>query len=523
MLFSDASGLTGGASKSSRVVVIGSGAVGLYAASSLAARGRDVVVVEAGDSNLSSFAAESYSSVGRPHEGIRLARSRCIGGTTNLWGGQLAEFQPIDFNGRDWLPGSRWPVSYEEIAAYYAPTYQKLGIPPQAQDDENIWRGISVGRPQLGPEFEVFLTRWLRIPNFTGMFGEQIRNDEKMSVLAGHAAVAFRGTGGRIEGVRVVDNLGQSHWIEGSIFILAAGTIENSRLLLHAALDSDWHCPWRENQNIGRYFQDHLVGRIGPIRPANNKTFFDMFCNILYDGLKFQPKIRMPNKVLERQKILNIQALLAFEGKASEHLVYLKQFLKAALIKRQLSGIGDVLKHGAGVVKYLLPLTLRYVRDHRVFVPSSAKIFLTVQAEQVSPVDSRISIDGTVVDSYGLPRVILDWRLGEHELPSIREFAVQIREALQSAGIGELEIDEELLASDPRFLSKLGDNYHQAGGTIMGWSEQDGVVDKNLRVFGTDNLYVGGASVFRTSSNANTTFTALVFATRLVDHIAVPA
>jgi choline dehydrogenase-like flavoprotein len=520
VLFSDASGLTSAASTPSRVVVIGSGAVGLYAASALADRGRHVVVVEAGDSNLGSFSAESYSSVGRHHEGIRLARSRCLGGTTNLWGGQLAEFQPIDFNGRDWLPHSQWPVSYEEIAPYYEPTYRKLGFPPRAQIDENIWSGISCGRPQLGPEFEVFLTRWLRIPNFTGMFAGQIRNDERMAVLAGHTAVAFRGTGSRIESVRVVDNQGRSFRIEGSKFILAAGTIENSRLLLHTAQDPDWQCPWRQNQNIGRYFQDHLVGRIGPVRPAGKRLFFDMFCNILFEGLKFQPKIRMRNAVLEHRQILNIQALFAFEGKASEHLVYLKQFLRAALMKRQLSGIGDLFRHGAGVVKYLLPLTLRYLRDHRVFVPSSANIFLTVQAEQVSCKDSRIRIDPAVVDSYGLPRVILDWRLGDRELASIREFAVQIREALHSAGIGELEIDEELLASDPHFLSKLGDNYHQAGGAIMGWSDEDGVVDKNLRVFGTDNLYIGGASVFRTSSNANTTFTALALATRLVDHIA---
>jgi len=320
-----------------------------------------------------------------------------------------------------------------------------------------------------------------------------------------------------------VDNQGQSHWIEGNIFILAAGTIENSRLLLHTAEDPDWLCPWRQNQNIGRYFQDHLAGRIGPIHPADKRVFFDMFCNIVYEGFKYQPKIRMPDEVLARRPILNIQALCAFEGKASEHMVYLKQFLRAALVKRELSGIGDVFRHGAGVVKYLLPLTLRYLRDHRVFVPGSANIFLTVQAEQVSCRDSRISIDSALVDSYGLPRVILDWRIGERELASIREFAVQLRDALHSAGIGRLEIDEELLASDPHFLSKLGDVYHQAGGTIMGWSEQDGVVDRNLRVFGTDNLYIGGASVFRTSSNANTTFTALAFATRLVDHLAVPA
>src|ERR1022692_4250119 len=96
----------------SRVVVIGAGAIGLYAASQLAARGRDVVVIEAGDSRLGSFAPASYANVGRAHSGIRLGRSRGLGGTTNLWGGQLVEFQPIDVAGRVWLPGPHGAVAY---------------------------------------------------------------------------------------------------------------------------------------------------------------------------------------------------------------------------------------------------------------------------------------------------------------------------------------------------------------------------------------------------------------------------
>jgi choline dehydrogenase-like flavoprotein len=96
---------------------------------------------------------------------------------------------------------------------------------------------------------------------------------------------------------------------------------------------------------------------------------------------------------------------------------------------------------------------------------------------------------------------------------------VQIREALRSAGIGDLRIDEDLLALRRSFLTRLGDTYHQSGGAIMGNSEQDGVVDRNLRVFGTENLYVAGASVFRTTSNANVTFTAVALTTRLVDHL----
>lgn len=108
-------------------VVIGSGAIGLYAASELAKRGARVIVIESGGVHLGGFAPESYSSVGMQHDGISVARSRSLGGTTNLWGGQLVEFQPVDFAGRDWLPGRAWPVQYEEIAPFYRATYENLG------------------------------------------------------------------------------------------------------------------------------------------------------------------------------------------------------------------------------------------------------------------------------------------------------------------------------------------------------------------------------------------------------------
>ncbi len=506
----------------SRVVVVGAGAIGLYAASQLAARGRDVVVIEAGDSHLGSFAPESYANVGRAHSGIRLGRSRGLGGTTNLWGGQLVEFQPIDFAGRDWLPGSQWPVAYAEIAPYYRPTYLNLGMPPQLLDDDDIWQGIGCAAPNLGPEFEVFLTRWMGIPNFAELFAKQMQSDARLSVLTGHVAAGFRGTGGSVEAVRAVDGKGQSHWIECGAVVLAAGTIENARLLLHTAQDPGWQAPWSGNDNVGRCFQDHLGGMIASFQPTDKRGFFRMFANVVYAGHKFQPKIRLRNKIQEvqtQQQLYNTQVFFAFESAVSEHMVYLKQFLRAALYQRKLTGIKDMLRNSFAMARYLGPLMWKYAWDHRVFVPSSAKIQMHVQAEHAPSAESRITVDRGAVDSCGLPRAMLNWQVNGNELASLRAFAMQLRDALASAGIGELKIDADLMALDPNFLTRLGDTYHQAGGAIMAASARDGVVDRNLRVFGTENLYVAGASVFPTTSNANTTFTALAFATRLVDHL----
>jgi choline dehydrogenase-like flavoprotein len=99
----------------------------------------------------------------------------------------------------------------------------------------------------------------------------------------------------------------------------------------------------------------------------------------------------------------------------------------------------------------------------------------------------------------------------------MRDFATRCREALRESGLADLRILDGLTNQDPDFFRTMEDNYHHVGGARMGWSEADGVVDTDLKVFGTDNLHVLGAATFRTASNANTTFVALSLATRLAE------
>ena len=519
MLFNEFKELGAANSRGPRTVIVGSGAVGLYAAVELSRRGLNVLVIESGGQGLDDFAPESYVSVGLPHDGIRLGRSRSLGGTTNLWGGQLLEFQPVDFEGRDWLPDSKWPVSYGEFAPCYRRTYENLGISGETLDDLRVLNQVHGATPHFEQGLEMFLTRWLKIPSFAVAYAKEIRSAKTISVLLNHTVIGFAGSEGRITAVRAVDRAGKAHLVEGDRFILAAGTIEICRLLLHAAATPGWHCPWRDNVNVGAYFQDHFCGRVASVHPIDTRKFFDTFCNIVWSGHKFQPKVRLTNETLERTHILNVHGTFCFESSVSENLVFLKQFLKAAINSRKISGLADLLANLRACGKHLLPLMWKYAVENRIFVPSTSKISLGIQSEQMPVRESRITIDSSVTDAFGLPRVALDWKAGGEEIASIREFAVRCEGALRAAGLAHLKIVDDLMNSHPRFLAALRDNYHQAGGARMGWSESDGVVDRNLRIFRTRNLYVAGAATFRTSGNANSTFTALSFVTRLVNHL----
>ncbi|TWT47365.1 Fructose dehydrogenase large subunit [Botrimarina hoheduenensis] len=499
------------------MVIVGAGAVGLHLAVQLVRRGCSVVVLEAGDRTLSNFDETAFRVSGRSHQGVKIGRSISLGGTSNLWGGQLVEFQPVDIEGRSWLEGSRWPVSYDEVASYYSETYSALGSIDELQQDASVWAKLKKTPPELSQSVEVFLTRWMNQPNLAHHYRAEVESDHRIKVVLDARTVGFTFYDTTVKGVKVVDSKGKTHIVSGDRIVLAAGTIENARLLLHSAEQSD--CPWRTNDNIGRYFQDHLGGRLAYIKPRNRKAFYDAFCTIVCQGAKFQPKVRLRNGMLQERPLLNCQAMIAFESSISENLVFLKQFVKAAVYSRKIGSITGFFRNLLACSRHMIPLMWKFVVEHRILIPSGSRIALIVQSEVEPLRDSRISVDRTRRDRYGLPQAVIDWRLSGREMEAILDFTERVRNALEQAQMADLEIEPALAAKDKAFLDTLHDTNHHAGGCVMGNTAVEGVVDRDLRVFGTNNFYVAGASVFRTSSNANTTFTAMALATRLADHL----
>jgi choline dehydrogenase-like flavoprotein len=497
------------------VVVVGAGTIGLYLAKLLVEKGLRVTVVEAGDAALGAFAGESFRSVGRHHQGVRTGRSRSIGGTSNLWGGQLVEFQPSDLHGRPWLPGSAWPIDHAELQPYFSRTFERLGIAPEIQADETVWQGRVGDTPRFNDDIEIFLTRWMKTPSMAVLYADDIRDNPRLAILSRHTAVGFRGPGQRIEAVVVREAAGRSRQIAADRFVVAAGTIETVRLLMAAAIDPAWQCPWKSNGMLGLRFQDHLGGRLGTVEPIDKKRLIDTFSTLYWRGNKFQPKLRVKEPVCLANGLFGAQGIMTFESSATEHLVFLKQFLKAAIYSRRLTGVGDFCRHAVACARHLPPLMWTYIKEHRMFVPFDSRIVLNLQAEQVPSDRSRITIDPSRIAADGLPPAVVDWHVTGDELPTIRDLAERCGRALETAGLGRLTIEPELLALQPSYMDSLHDTYHAAGGAIMAADEADGVVDRNLLVFGTANLHVASPATFPTSSSANVTFTALALATRL--------
>ncbi len=505
------------------VVIVGGGTVALLLAVLLERQGQRVLVLESGGGRFEAPAQELNDAtvVGRAHTGISVARGRALGGTSNLWGGQLTLFVPSDFEARAGVSDAPWPITYEDLLPWYEAVAQELRLADALDEHTPQARKLFGDQYPDIPGFTLFLTRWLKEPAMARYFRERLQNAPNLTILLhAHATgLEFAPDGKRITSVRVALPDGTATAIHGQRIVLANGTIEIARLLLACAAEQP-QAPWAGNPWVGAGFQDHLEMRGGRVHLLDKPRFLRTFQNIVLGGHKYQPKLRL-NTGGGADAALNVTGYFAFESSIAEHLQHLKVLVKSLLrggLPHQ--GLGDMLRHIRGMGSAWMPMIVQYLRHHRIYNPADRGVWLVMHAEQVPRDDSRITLDPQRTDRFGMPLASLDWRIGgQPEVRAMAAFVRRIGESLAAAGLARVEIDALLDVEDARALDQATDTYHQCGGARMGHDAHDGVVDSELRVFGTSNLYVAGAAVFRTSSYANPTFTAMALTARLAERL----
>jgi choline dehydrogenase-like flavoprotein len=112
---------------------------------------------------------------------------------------------------------------------------------------------------------------------------------------------------------------------------------------------------------------------------------------------------------------------------------------------------------------------------------------------------------------------ILDWRIHERELTTLRKFTNYLRERLAGGGIDWVP---SLL--DPNHEGagqQLDDARHAMGGACMGLDPRSSVVDRELRVHGFTNLFIASAAVFPDGSPQLPTLPLMGLALRLAHHL----
>ncbi|MGW1161498.1 GMC oxidoreductase [Streptomyces sp. NPDC002519] len=132
-------------------------------------------------------------------------------------------------------------------------------------------------------------------------------------------------------------------------------------------------------------------------------------------------------------------------------------------------------------------------------------------AKEIQP-DDRVEFSDTEVDAYGMPKMTIHHSLTSRDREQIA-LAVRDQESV-AAALGPF-----LPGNEPT-LYPSGSSKHYQGSTRMG-PVDDGtsVCDTYSRVWGFENLYVGGNGVIPTSTASNPTLFSVALAVRAADSI----
>ena len=509
--------------------IVGAGAAGITLAKELLGSGLRVCLVESGglseeDETQSIYQGESVGHPVTMDEG----RYRVFGGSVTRWGGRCATFDPIDFEQRDWIHKSGWPIDLETLRPYYRRAQPLANFPePWRSDEEDVSNSLGIKLPKFQTEgVQPFV--WRYSPenyrqhfSWSRAYGHQLKADTNTRVILHANLAGFEGNtdGSNIEAITVLSLNDVSMTIKARAFALCCGGIENVRLLLNAPENIQRRV--NEFDNLGRYFAQHPRGCIATLktRPEIARRLQHLFTTFYRRrGVQYEIGFALSDDAQRKHRLVNASAAMYYHAPPDSPWKSGARLRNALETRTPYKGMmRDALNAVGGTGSVAVNLGRRLVLGQPAILADPI-ITILVDLEQDPNPDSRVTLSAQR-DRLGMMRAKVDWKISEIERRTARLFNGYIAEELKRLGFGETDASPWLNSQSPIRDDELYGIYHHIGTTRMSKDPSDGVVNEDCRSHGIKNLYFAGCSVFPTGGHANPTFTIAALAIRLADHL----
>lgn len=527
--------------------VIGAGPAGIAIARAFLGTSVRVLLVETGGlagEDRSQALCEGTAHGGAPFD-MAHSRMRVFGGSCTLWGGGCIPFADSDLEPREWVPGSGWPLRYNDLEPWYVKAREFCQIDPAHTFGPGQFDGPTHRPPlDLDPEALVNLV-FARSPILFGeAYRDELRAAPNITVLlhANLMELEANAAATAVVRARLGTLTGRRGHVNAHHFVLAAGGIENARLLLLS--DSVAPCGLGNDRDlVGRYFMDHPRGTLGSVHSQTPDQLTRPYeRSIGKVRLPVSPEIGLATSAQQRHRVLNGRVHpFAVEGTLPKGIRALRNVRaalrppsrdEAALLEARLSAAMSNGPTAAAVAMRpniaLSAMSLGlHIGDVLRAIAQKAADKPTVRSERVELVgffeqapnrDSRITL-GDTRDALGLRRVNVDWRLTELDRYTYRTLTSLAGKPLAEACGGSFEAAPWV--TEATAAPEVFSTAHHMGTTRMSTDPGSGVVDTDGTVHGIHNLHVAGSSVFPTSGWAFPTFTLVALSLRLADHLRV--
>lgn len=553
----DARSLPLGATLEADLCIVGAGPAGITIARELMGTSLRIVLMETGGTTSepeSQALRESLAMAShRPHDALVTGRTHQYGGTSNQWiyeappgesppAARMLAPRAVDFEEREGVPFSGWPFRLADLVPFYRRAEEIFQIGPFDRSPQQSFEGPG-GEP-LAIRGDKLATVVCQYGNFSSRWGSQVAQSPNVNVVLHATAVELEADpdASHVTRVRAIDSARNHLVVEARYVVLAAGGIENARLLL---LSDRQQSSGLGNHHdvVGRFLMEHPEFRLGVIEP-NSPDYFDDAA--LYDlrrvnGVAVSGMIALSDEVLRQEHLLDLGTLLV--PQPSGYCGEVAKSMKELLTLRRGSVVSTVLRHAPAVALHPidafkaarlsdLPLDQLYRESRGGWSRLDPKdrrfdVFEVIASTEQAPnPDNRILL-GADCDVLGKRKALGQWRWGGAEGRSIRRSREIFADAINGTGRAcfrpwvELEDARPLLFShSAKAVNILGAFHHPMGTTRMHPDPREGVVDEHCRVHGVENLFLAGSSIFPTAGGfANPTLTIVALALRLSDRL----
>lgn len=499
--------------------VVGTGAAGLTIATEMLGTPLNVVLVESGGLDFEPPTQALYDTEisGLPHPGSTQGRFRVCGGSTTRWGGQALPLMPFDFERREWVAHSGWPISFDELKPYYERACRFLSV-DRLNFDTDLFAYLRTQSPPFDREqLWYHFSKWSPKPNLREHYLPDIQRSKNITVLlhANLTKIDLEEGRNRVGSIHLRSLKGHKATLCARKFVLCLGGIETARLMLA----SNQQVPsgiGNEYDLVGRFFQDHPSAFVGWLDPSNLAKAQQVFNVFHKGGLKYSVRCTATPTWQFHHKTLNVSMGATFVQNDSsledvkDIYVALRNGRVAADLPRKFL---RRMRHPASV---LLPAYHYFLRG-RTFSPG-ARMRIGLTSEQEPNPESRILLS-EATDALGMPRANVRWRLTDLTQHTMRQFARTLCDELRRAGLGEIVLEPWVREDSSEWVNHIADQYHHIGTTRMHDSPKQGVVDRNCQVHSVSNLFIGSSAVFPTSGHSNPTLTIIALCLRLADRL----
>lgn len=481
------------------ICVVGSGPAGLSLVVSLLEHDKKILLLESGSDDIEAEFQDLNKgvNVGSRYLDLENSRLRCFGGAGKIWAGVCRPLSEIDLQERSLGKLFGWPIEFIELKKYYRKAARLLGI-----DFTAFSRSVSRGvLDQIFPDNSTGSKPAVRHNKYiiakhadlADRYGSKIKSANNVTVYTNATVVDFLNKGSSITSC-VVSTLNKKRFqFNAKTFVLCAGALEIPRILLNSSLYNSRRKP----PALGSYFMSHPAfvdvarmilsapeGLCGPSYVDNERFDHEVgFSEQLSRGILRHSISMKPSTGRNKQNDAFDDDQLFNWTENLEILGLLKRATCRVLGRRMSGQIWDI----------------------------------SIGIEQEPRFLNRVELSDET-DLLGMKRLQINWSsVSALEQKTVLEALRVITRELVKNGLGTVEISKKLI--DKSAFEREDAINHHIGTTRMASKKEYGVVDKNLRCFDYDNLYISSSSVFPTSSNVNPTFTIVALSLRLADHL----